>query len=771
LAAPRSQGNIRIVASTADSGPGTLRQALLDAQSGDIITFDPLVFPPSAPVTISLISSLPHINQGNLTIDASNAGVILDGSQAGGEWTAGIGIVSEHNVIRGLQVIHFTGPGIQLDPTANFNTVGGDRNVGNGPLGQGNLFSDNSDGIAIFGASDNTILGNLIGTDVSGTAPLANRTAGIFIEEGGKRNVIGPDNIIAYNGDPGVDIRSESSFGNTITQNSIHDNRRRGIQLFEGSSFNTLPPFIFDFDLSAGTLTGTACANCAVEIFSDSEDQGEKYEGRITADGSGVFSFSKGSSFSGPHLTATATDTDANTSQFSPPTSGTRRSLTLQEGNHLPRFLLRIKRSSELQDNRIASLWDWYNTTGAEMLEIVEREVLQLGLKRVRLSVNGLEPRSIDWDKPELTIDPEDDRVFTLLANNGVKITYVLTFWDEATYPGGVGTPCPRFKTEEEIQRYLDFVQFIVHHFKDRVQTYEIWNEPDLTVCPQWIKVEDYINLVQRTVPVIRQEYPEAKIQVGGTSYLHESQAYDYLFSILRSDIMPLVDVVSVHPMYGTSPVFDPGYYYEYPAIVQEIKDVASAHGFQGEYEADELTWWTIEQPEWDGWSRRYPEIIAAKYYARGVLMNLGMDITAGTGGASYDKRIVSGTVGSICTVVAGTEPSNLPFEIQTAATDTKSYTFSLPNSGYLVALWADGAAVDDDPGRPATLTLNGLTDQEVVGIDVLYGYQQQLVTSEEDGNTIIRNLLVKDYPLILRVTPPLRNTYLPIITKGAVVR
>jgi parallel beta-helix repeat protein len=321
LAAPRSQGNIRIVASTADSGPGTLRQALLDAQSADIITFDPLVFPPSAPVTISLTSSLPHINQGNLTIDASNAGVILDGSQAGGEWTAGIGIVSEHNVIRGLQVIHFTGPGIQLDPTANFNTVGGGRNVGNGPLGQGNLFSDNSDGVAIFGSSDNTILGNLIGTNVYGTGALGNRTAGIFIEQDGKRNVIGPNNIIAYNGDPGVDIRSENSFANKITQNSIHDNRRRGIQLFEGSSFNTATPFIFDFNLSAGTVAGTACANCTVEVFSDSEDQGEKYEGRITADGAGSFAFSKGSSFSGPHLTATATDTGANTSQFSLPTS------------------------------------------------------------------------------------------------------------------------------------------------------------------------------------------------------------------------------------------------------------------------------------------------------------------------------------------------------------------------------------------------------------------------------------------------------------------
>ena len=61
------------VNSTADSGSGTLRQALLDAQAGDMITFGPAVFPPRAPATIYLTSSLPLISQGNLKINASNA--------------------------------------------------------------------------------------------------------------------------------------------------------------------------------------------------------------------------------------------------------------------------------------------------------------------------------------------------------------------------------------------------------------------------------------------------------------------------------------------------------------------------------------------------------------------------------------------------------------------------------------------------------------------------------------------------------------------------
>ena len=63
---------------TSDEGLGSLRHCLDHANNGNSITFDPSVFPPNNPVTITLTSALPAISQGNLTIDASNAGVILD---------------------------------------------------------------------------------------------------------------------------------------------------------------------------------------------------------------------------------------------------------------------------------------------------------------------------------------------------------------------------------------------------------------------------------------------------------------------------------------------------------------------------------------------------------------------------------------------------------------------------------------------------------------------------------------------------------------------
>ena len=54
------EASILVVTSDSDSGPGSLRQALLGARNGDTITFDPIVFPLDNPATIELLSPLPE---------------------------------------------------------------------------------------------------------------------------------------------------------------------------------------------------------------------------------------------------------------------------------------------------------------------------------------------------------------------------------------------------------------------------------------------------------------------------------------------------------------------------------------------------------------------------------------------------------------------------------------------------------------------------------------------------------------------------------------
>src|ERR1044071_2874716 len=72
-----------VVNTLADSGPGTLRQAILDANSDGVattITFDPTVFPPppALPGVILLTTALPNLTGAGDTIDGTGAGVVLD---------------------------------------------------------------------------------------------------------------------------------------------------------------------------------------------------------------------------------------------------------------------------------------------------------------------------------------------------------------------------------------------------------------------------------------------------------------------------------------------------------------------------------------------------------------------------------------------------------------------------------------------------------------------------------------------------------------------
>ncbi|MGB0386672.1 MAG: C13 family peptidase [Ardenticatenaceae bacterium] len=165
------RGSTITVTSTSDSGAGSLRQALLEAISGDTITFDGAVFPPTSPVTITLLSALPEMTQGSLTIDASNAGVVLDGRDIP-SYSDGLRITSDGNVIKGLQIINFSGDGVEISNGAKNNLIGGNFQVGSAPHGEGNIITLNGEhGVNINGTDtmSNTVSGNLIGLDVDGT--------------------------------------------------------------------------------------------------------------------------------------------------------------------------------------------------------------------------------------------------------------------------------------------------------------------------------------------------------------------------------------------------------------------------------------------------------------------------------------------------------------------------------------------------------------------------------------------------------------------------
>ncbi len=226
----------RKVTSAADSGPGTLRACLEKLQAKTKITFDPGVFPPKKPTTIQLKSPLPEITTDSITIDASNAGVILDGSKL----TTGNGltIYSSYSKIMGLQILHFPQHGIEVQGREN--QIGGSRKTGSGPIGQGNLTSGNRlYGIRV-GGMDQVVVGNLVGTNASGTMAIPNYD-GIFVSDWAFRVTVGganpgEGNLISGNQFINLDTWGDHTriIGNIIGLNIT------GTQKLEASTSNNL---------------------------------------------------------------------------------------------------------------------------------------------------------------------------------------------------------------------------------------------------------------------------------------------------------------------------------------------------------------------------------------------------------------------------------------------------------------------------------------------------------------------------------------------------
>jgi hypothetical protein len=259
--------------------------------------------------------------QGNVIGGTSpDEGNVISGNDGPGVYISGVG--TDGNTVKGNFIgtnadgdaaVGNTG-GVVIFAGAQNNTIGG-----SGP-GEGNVISGN-DGPGVYisaaGTDGNTVKGNFIGTNADGDAAVGN-TGGVVIFAGAQNNTIGgtgagEGNLIAFNDAHGVAVGSPGTTGNTIRGNSIHSNVLQGIDVGDGGNDELEPPTIE----SAGSVFGTACSDCTIDVYSDEEDEGRVYEGSTTADGEGNWSFS--GTPEGPNITATVTDSDGNTSEFSEP--------------------------------------------------------------------------------------------------------------------------------------------------------------------------------------------------------------------------------------------------------------------------------------------------------------------------------------------------------------------------------------------------------------------------------------------------------------------
>ena len=99
-----------------------------------------------------------------------------------------------------------------------------------------------------------------------------------------------------------------------------------------------------------------------------------------------------------------------------------------------------------------------------------------------------------------------------------------------------------------------------------------------------------------------------------------------------------------------------------------------------------------------------------------------------------------------------GAQPYDLRVEIESESDEIVYYSFSYSNGDRMLAIWTDGIALDDDPGVTANLLFDGLSADNAIGYDILYPFYQDIVIETDENGLVIHDLVVRDYPALIRL-------------------
>ena len=225
--------------------------------------------------------------------------------------------------------LNFPNNPVTDQPTPGNNTGTANNTIGGSIPGAANVISGNAgDGIDLESATTvdvnnnlvfqgNYVQGNFIGTDPTGTKSLPNFGFGIDISSGATNNSIGgtdpgEGNLIANNTfdgvhiDPGAPPSAGQSQGNNTVGNTILSNGGAGVHIDSGID-NLISRNSIFMNGALGIVLGTAGPNLNTPCNATNTGPNDSQNAPVLTAGTG------GSAF----ITATATDPNNNTSEFS----------------------------------------------------------------------------------------------------------------------------------------------------------------------------------------------------------------------------------------------------------------------------------------------------------------------------------------------------------------------------------------------------------------------------------------------------------------------
>ncbi|MEO7934182.1 MAG: beta-galactosidase [Chthoniobacterales bacterium] len=224
------------------------------------------------------------------------------------------------------------------------------------------------------------------------------------------------------------------------------------------------------------------------------------------------------------------------------------------------------------------------------------------------------------------------DEIVDKLIERGVKpwlsLSYGNRLYTESASPAGVGFP--PIHTEKERRAWQNYVEAVVSHFRNRLDHYEVWNEPDLlSFWKPLPRASEYVDLVRLSAESVRKHQPEAKMIGGAIAWGMTPWSIKFLEDCLKLGIHEWVDIVSYH---GYKSIPERHSMQEFPAFRHILNKYKPTLGlWQGESGVQS---YVPEKARGVGAlsTMKFSEAIQARMLLRRFLLELGND----TGMCSY---------------------------------------------------------------------------------------------------------------------------------------
>jgi len=326
------------------------------------------------------------------------------------------------------------------------------------------------------------------------------------------------------------------------------------------------------------------------------------------------------------------------------------------------------------------------------------------------------------------------------------------------------------------LQGYLNYVRFMVRHFKGRVKVFEVWNEWGPYTYDE---AKKYARLLKLAMPIIREEDPQAKIMPASPGWL-VADDFGWFRALGEEGLLSKVDVIGFHPFYDPSPVD-----YELVAFPEDFlrfKKMLSGYGFKGQYMASEWDFFTAYPPsDLPGYVERttHTEIQKAIYaarlattYAHLGIINLwnetfqtmqtmrGLSLFRNT----WPNEVICPTqpepvyymFRTLSTALEDVKGVDVPVTFSNPRRQVVSYGFARGTGEKLVAFWLPGVSEERSGVRFVTdITIKGSQAQGATIIDVLDGIETPLNIERTTDGFVVRKIHVQDWPLIIRANQP----------------